>query len=1166
MYLKAIKLSGFKSFADPTLIPIRGPVSAIVGPNGCGKSNVVDAVRWVFGETSAKQLRGQLMSDVIFNGTTSRKPVGKASIELHFDNFDGRIGGEFAQYAEIAVRREVERDGQSNYFVNGIHVRRRDVVDMFLGTGLGVRSYAVIEQGMISNLIEAKPEELRAHIEEAAGISKYKERRRETENRMSYTKENLGRVNDICEELDKQLRHLKQQANVAERYKLYKEKERLLSAQIKALQWKRLNLKALEFDEMLNRQNILREEKQSDQYRIETEIERVRSNLSEANQKHQEFLKEYYKLGAEISLLKQSIKEKKERKQRCQIELEENESLLQELQNNNVECEKQISGLECELDYLNPLLQSAKLDAISTAQALSDAEAAMSSWGDAWETLQVETSKIDSQFAVMCVKKTHLEQQLIELDKRRYEFQQNLNELQLDKLNEQISPLEASSRTLGKSLEANQAQLKTVGEEIAFQREANNILRSELEILSQVLQATEARTASLDTLQKSVLGGFSESVNEWLSRQGLQENLRLGQNLVVECGWEVAVETVLSDYFDAICVDSLGALVFSMSELSTGRITIVERSEMEPPQGNKRDLCSKVNGHWPFKHWLTGIYTAESLKEAVLMRSSLQNNESVITRDGIWLGPNWIQISKTQNAQSGFLLREKELKQLRNEFIKQQEKCNGQKALLLEGERKLTQQEAYRESLVRCYQELSSELNTVNTALSAKKTKLEDAQLQQVHLKESLSDCEYKIIECQKELELIKNKSSDLIMCKKQLFIRKEELLRKQKVYKQELVNRREEEHQKRKEVDELELRLAGAKEQLNLLKQSLVRDQRQLNQLTERRSTLSQYLVEVGKPLKELSQQLEVQLEKQINMEKELHTVDGNLKEINRTLVALEKEHITVQEGLTEIQDQLEKYRMQRQMISIRQTTIQEQLSEGKFSYEQVIRELPEAAQIDVWQEKLNHVVDSINQMGRINLAAIEEYESVNERKRYLDKQLGDLTEALEILKNAIRKIDRETRTKFKKTYELVNYKFQSLFPLIFGGGHAVLEVTDADFPGVIIRAQPPGKKNVTIHMLSGGEKALTAIAFVFSLFQLNPAPFCILDEVDAPLDDINVTRFCQLVKEMSREIQFLVISHNKVTIEMADYLMGVTVQEPGVSRIVSVDVQEAMKIVEAA
>ncbi|WP_040939564.1 chromosome segregation protein SMC [Coxiella burnetii] len=1169
MYLKTIKLAGFKSFVDPTLIPIRGSMNAIVGPNGCGKSNVVDAVRWVIGETSAKQLRGQSMSDVIFNGTTSRKPVGKASIELHFDNSEGRIGGEYAKYGEIAIRREVERDGQSNYFINGAHVRRRDVVDVFLGTGLGPRSYAIVEQGMISNLIEAKPEELRVYIEEAAGISKYKERRRETESRMRHTQENLDRVNDIAEELAKQLRHLKRQANAAERYKAYKQEERALGAQFKVLQWKALDHKLSEHDQAINQKNTRREEKQSEQHRIETEIEKMREQLTDVNEKHNAVQKRYYGLGADIARLEQRIKDTQEKIHQWQSELEENENVWEELQNNTAECEAQITELETELEHLKPRSSDIHSAAAEASKELAQAESNMARWQEAWEAFQAETSQTMSQLEVMRTKREHCERQLTDLEKSKQQLQQNLKQLQLDQLLNEIAPLSSQSELLNAELSDSQSKLQSLAETIASRRDANQTTREELQTQRRELQALEARAASLEALQKAALGESDGKFSEWLSSQQLKENPRLGQKLVVNPGWEIAVETVLSGFFDAVCVDAALPFLTDLTTVSEGRVTLVEKKSVSASAFDKAPtLASQVKSEWPFQQWLAGIYIADTLDQAKQLQSSLQENESVITKEGLWLGPHWARISKLQDApQSGFLLREQQLKQLKANILGQQKKCDEQEALLKSGEQQLNQLETDRDTLLQTYQKLNAEATTVQSALSTKQAQLDNAQQQQTRLKIGLNECEQQIEQCQQQLTLIKNKASSLDDSQGLLATRREEMIRERDHYRTQLIELREKAHQKRKEADELEIRLASNEDQLSLLRQTVARDQRQLKQLTERREMLSQYLSEGDKPLEELNEKLQTQLEQRLILETELREVEKELEEANQLLRHLEEKRVSTQKALNEAQAQLEELRMQRQTVSVRQTTIKEQLSENDFDLEQVMAELPEEATIESWQEKLDQLVERIQRMGPINLAAIEEYESVNERKNYLDKQHADLTEALEILKNAIHKIDRETRAKFQETYDQVNQQFQSLFPRIFGGGRATLEMTDTDLltAGVIVRAQPPGKRNVTIHMLSGGEKALTAVALVFSLFQLNPAPFCILDEVDAPLDDINVGRFCQLVKEMSKEVQFLVISHNKVTIEMADYLMGVTMQEPGVSRIVSVNMQEAIGLVEA-
>lgn len=1171
MHLKTIKLAGFKSFVDPTLIPIRGSLNAIVGPNGCGKSNIVDAIRWVIGEMSAKQLRGHSMNDVIFNGTASRKPVEKASIELHFDNNDGRLCGGYAKYAEITIRREVERNGQSYYFINGMHVRRRDVVDIFLGTGLGPRNYAIVEQGMISSFVEAKPEELHLYIEETAGISKYKERRSETENRMRHTQENLDRVNDICEELAKQLRHLKRQASMFKRYKIYKEEERLLSAQIKALQWKVLEKKSVEYDQTINQQNIFLEEKQSDQRWVETEIEKVRERLIKVNKEHNAVQKRHYSTNADIARLEQRIKNIQDQTQQWKTELKENKNLWTELENNTINYKIQITELETKIKQLKSSASETRLAADEAEDELAQVEAGIIRWQEMWDAFQAEASKLTSQTEVMRIKREHYECQLVDLEKHREQLQQNLHQLRLEQLHTEIELLTIDLESLNQKLSKVQSELQSCADEITKQREINQITHIELQTLCRNLQATETCAASIETLQKSVLKDNDNQTSEWIFSQGLKGHPRLGQKLKVNAGWEIAVETVLSNYLNAICVDDIAPFLHPLSFLLKGQLTLVAKNvpTKKISSFNKAPtLISQINSDWPFQHWLAGIYIAETIEEVKQLQTSLQENESIITKDGIWFGSHWVRVFKIHDAQNGFLLREKKLKNLKNKIIKQRKHCDQLEMLLKTYEHQLAQQETDHDTTHQLYQEISIKTTRVQTILSEKQVRLDDAQQRQNRLRKSIVESEQRIEQHEQEFKIIQNKTQSLISSSGSLEKRRKKMLHQRDHYSRQLTEGRKKAYQKRKEADALEIRLTSSEDQLNLLKQSVAHDQRQLKPLTERLETLSQYLSEGNKPLETLNEQLHDKLEEQLTIETKLWEVEKQFEKANQTLRDLEQKRSLTQKALNAAQTQLEELRMQHQSFSVRQTTIQEQLNENNFNCKQVIAELSADAEIDVWQEKLDQLVQRIQCMGPINLAAIEEYESINERKNYLDRQYADLTEALEILKNAIQKIDRETRMKFKETYDRVNHHLKLLFPRIFCGGRAMLEMTRADLltPGVIVRAQPPGKRNVTIHMLSGGEKALTAIALIFSLFHLNPAPFCILDEVDAPLDDINVGRLCQLVKEMSKEIQFLVISHNKVTIEMADCLMGVTMQEPGVSRIVSVNMEEAIAIAETS
>lgn len=1164
MYLKSIKLAGFKSFVDPTTIAIRGNMSAIVGPNGCGKSNVVDAVRWVIGELSAKQLRGESMNDVIFNGTAQRKPVGKASIELHFDNSDGRMGGEYAQYAEIAVRRELERDGQSNYFINGIHVRRRDVLDLFLGTGLGPRSYAIIEQGMVSHVVEAKPEELRVFVEEAAGISKYKERRRETENRMRHTQENLDRLNDIREELNKQLNHLKRQSTAAERYKEYKQEERLLSAQIKALQWKTFEAQLAEQDHFINQQNLLRDEKQSEASHIEVSIEKIRLDLTQADEHRTGVQKNYYALGADIARLEQQIKDAQEQTKQWQTDLQNTQSLLEELQNNTLECQEQINTLTAEVDRLQP--QAADIEEIAETKeaALAQAEAEMHQSQEALENFQAQASQTASQSQVMHTKVEHYQQQLEHLTRRQQELSGRLQQLQHGQLQTEIAPLLSQAKLLNEKLAEAKQKLNLYAESIVAKRQANYAAHEELQKNRRACQLLEARMASLEALQQAALNAGDEATQRWSAEQGLLQHSRLGQKLQVNAGWEMAVETVLGGYFDAICVDDMNALIDRLAEVPAGRYTLVEKSAVASYAANT--LAAQVNSDWPLQQWLANIYIADSLEEAKKQRHQLQSHQSIITREGVWLGPHWMRVAKQQDEQNSFLMRQQQIEHLRVEINTQQQALQQQETTLKESENKLQQLEAERDALHRTYQELSAETTDVQSNLSAKQTHLTDVEREQSTLQRHIAECEQQIAQTQQALAEAQAKLEQLSALQQQQVQQRENMLQKRDQNREHLKQCREIATQARKQADELQIRLTANEDQLTLLKQTVARDQRQIEQLQEREQTLQANLSEGDAPVEAYKTELQTLLQKQLEIETQLREAERVLEEANQQQRALEAQRNSINKLLQEIQMRMEELRMQRQTISVRQTTLQEQLAEADFQLQQLIAELPAEANIENCTTELEKVTQRIQRLGAINLAAIEEFETTNERKTYLDKQHADLTEALTLLQDAIRKIDKETRSKFRETYDRLNEKFQILFPKIFGGGAATLEMTEEDMlaAGIVVRAQPPGKRNVHVHMLSGGEKALTAIALVFALFQLNPAPFCVLDEVDAPLDENNVGRFSQLVKEMSKEIQFLVISHNKVTIGEAEFLMGVTMQEPGVSRIVSVDMREAMAMVE--
>ncbi len=1168
MFLKNVKLAGFKSFVDPTTIPIRGHLNAVVGPNGCGKSNIVDAIRWVIGESSAKQLRGQSMSDVIFNGTTERKPVGRAMVELNFDNSAGRVVGEYAKYPEIVIRREVEREGQSSYFLNGTGCRRRDILDIFLGTGLGPRSYSIIEQGMISQLIEAKPEDLRNHLEEVAGISKYKERRRETGNRIRHTQENLDRLNDLREELDKQLRHLKRQANAAERYKVYKEEERVLNAEIKALHWQALEEKRASSDQKIEEKSLVREQKITLQREHEADIEKMRVYREDATEIQNEVQKRFYGLGADVARLEQQIKHTQEQMQRWQRELNETDTLYQELNEGTAEHRDQIQELESELEGLAPQSSDLSTHAETAREAFAKAEADMQLWQQEWDQFQEATSRASSEIGVAKTKIDHFRQQLQNLMQRHQTMTEQLEALPLEETQAQIDPLRVESEQLSQDLISAQEKLENYVERIASQRDLNQGLQRELQEKQSELQSLEGKRASLDALQQAALGRDDESTAVWLNDRELQSKSRLGQALQVNAEWENALETVLSGYFDAVCVEQVGDYVNALAGFQDGKITLVDATPcaLENTTVTANTLANQVSSDWPFQQWLHGIYIANDIEELERVRSQLADHESVITKEGVWAGKNWIRVNRVKDPQSGILAREKQLNILTADIAELKTAIDEQEARREAGEETLAELELERESLHHEYQGLSRQSTQVQSDLSAKLARLEDMEQRSARLQKELLDLTEQREIIQEDLYAAEKTHEDLQENQLTMTAKREHLTHKRDHYRSVLEIKRKEAQQQQQQRDELEIRLTANENQLALLRQTVQRDERQLEQLTDRRELLKDNLSETDGPLEKYSEGLQEKLSARSTVEAELKTAEAALRDCNQKINELEEGRQSAADDLAAIQTSLEELRMQRQTVVVRQTTIIEQLTEAEQNLQEVIESLSEEADVKVWEERLEKLTQRINRLGAINLAAIDEYKTNSERKEYLDKQHDDLVEALEVLEAAIKKIDRETKTRFRETFDKVNEGFKVNFPKVFGGGRAFLELSDNDLlkTGVIVRAQPPGKRNTTIHMLSGGEKALTAIALVFSMFQLNPAPFCILDEVDAPLDDLNVGRFCRLVQEMAKETQFLVISHNKVTIEMADQLMGVTMHEPGVSRLVAVDMHEALEMVE--
>ena len=1169
MQLKSVKLVGFKSFVDPTTIHVMNGMNGVVGPNGCGKSNIIDAVRWVIGERSAKQLRGQSMADVIFNGTSGRKPVGRASVELLFDNSDGTVVGDYASFAEIAIKREVLRDGQSSYYLNGTGCRRQDIVDIFYGTGLGSRSYAIIEQGMISRLIEAKPDDLRNHLEEAAGISKYKQRRHDTENRMARTEENLSRLIDIRDELDKQLKHLQRQASAAERYKVLRDEERQITAQIKALHWKKLQAELEKSADKVQAVETERERLTAALRHADTEIEKLRVNHVDATDKHHAAQKEFYSLGSEIARVEQEIKYTQDQLERWQRELDHTTLRVDELSESSAEYENQIEELTEEVESLRPQAASLSDDYRVAAAGLADAEQTMQSWNDAWESHQAQYADSNKTLEVARTKSLHYQQERQQLAARLARLKDTQNPAQAEQLQADIMPLKMQLTSYAQERDKHQHELEAILSQIQDKKGVLEQTQKSINEKRGLLQTQVGRKSSLEALQEAAYASQDKSVAHWLNEHNLTNQPRLGKNITVTAGWELAVETVLKGLFDAVCIDELDTFIDRFTPLNSGELMLLETAKHAAASASSKftSLASQVTSEWPVAEWLGNVFIVDSLAQAKSMRHELADHQSLITREGIWLGKHWLRVAKAPKNEDSLLLRDQEIKtltesslQLKNDVLSLETEFNFIKDTVVELERR-------REEYHRKAQALNNDITKAQSQLTEKETRY-DAWMQR---EQALAT---EVMECHQRDSALHDQLADMMESIAQyeldiadFAVRKEQLLAQKSTCFDALNQARQNAQAAKQRADEYDIRLSSNENQLAILQQTMARDSRQLDQLSEQRDELSDRLEHADDPLSDLREKLQEQLALQSRSQQALAQAAEFLEACNTSMTRFERDKHEAQVALNQIQNAYQQLQMDQQAVTVRQATITEQLQELDITLESLLETLPAEATLQAWEERATDMAAKITRLGPINLAAIEEHDTLKERKEYIDTQHADLEEALSILRNAIHKIDKETRGKFKETFDKVNHGFQTLFPKIFGGGNAALELDNEDFllAGVIVKAQPPGKRNTTIHMLSGGEKALTAIALVFALFQLNPAPFCILDEVDAPLDDLNVGRYCRLISEMSNKIQFIVISHNKVTIEACDRLMGITMQEPGVSRVVSVDIDEAVSLAEA-
>ncbi|GCF90829.1 chromosome segregation protein SMC [Shewanella sp. M-Br] len=1137
MRLKQIKLAGFKSFVDPTKIPFLQALTAIIGPNGCGKSNVIDAVRWVLGESSAKHLRGDSMADVIFNGSSARKPVSVAGVELIFENKEGRLAGQYASYEEIAVKRQVSRDGESWYFLNGQKCRRKDITDLFMGTGLGPRSYAIIEQGTISRLIESKPQDLRTFIEEAAGISRYKERRRETENRIRHTRENLERLGDIRSELGKQLDKLAQQAKAAKQYRELKQAERKTYAELLVMRYQELQAQMASLSEQISAIEVQQAAAQSLAQTDELQTTELQVQLAQLAEQEQRAVEAYYLTGTEIAKLEQQLQNQKQRDAQLETQLAQVKEQIQQNTDKLNGYKASLSALELELAKLGP--------------QHDEQQELMDELQSQWE-MSIERSQQQAEVARQQAADVSQHKLQLELRRSQLVHQQQLLQHKQQQSREQQAQLSAlMDGDLASSITPLQQDIESLDDALTLQNEINH---QQEQSVSASTQALDEARHSAEQIQQQLTATKArhELVEQWLTKQEQQSDKpQLWQSLTVENGWETAAELALN---------GLLTLPVGVTETEMGFQALASQSNQS------EFLQAKVN----LAPWLAGLKWAKDIHAAKELLPQLTSDQRIVTADGYLLGQGFL-ITKTEGAQSLVQL-SKEQAQLAKNILDLQQSLQIRQDKMTDLAAILQQQRLQLTDGAQKLHQLQLDKATKSMQLSGLieqvKARVEQQSILDAALSASLIDierlseqCEL-LVEQEMELDETLQASEDI---QRQLIQDTQADSARHQALKGRITEVERQLSATATGLQAVTMRMAVSTEQIEL-------QQVRVNELIHSRESV---LTELAKVAQLSGVQNSVQLTEQLTqLLKQQHEQQQGLKEVRQQQSVLtdtlnrigikQKQELGKLEGLTQ---SLSTLKLRREGIKGQANSQLEALQEQQIILSEILGNLPAEGMPDKWQSDLDQIRQKIVRLGAINLAAIEEFEQQSERKSYLDHQDDDLNKGLATLEEAIRKIDKETRSRFKTTFDSVNEDLGRLFPKVFGGGRAYLALTDDDLleTGVTIMAQPPGKKNSTIHLLSGGEKALTALSLVFAIFRLNPAPFCMLDEVDAPLDDANVERFCRLLKEMSQSVQFIYISHNKITMEMADQLIGVTMHEPGVSRIVAVDIEQAVAMADA-
>jgi len=1170
--LTSIKLSGFKSFAEPTNFVLPGQLVGVVGPNGCGKSNIMDAVRWVLGESRASELRGESMQDVIFNGTTTRKPASRASVELVFDNADHRAGGQWGQYAEVAVKRVLTRDGTSSYYINNQPVRRRDVQDVFLGTGLGPRAYAIIGQGTISRIIESKPEELRLFLEEAAGVSKYKERRRETENRLSDTRENLTRVEDILRELNTQLEKLERQAEVAQKFNSLQSEVNLKQHQFWYLRRSEAEADRGKLLEDVQKAGTELESRVADLRHVEADLETIRQAHYAAGDQVNQAQGKLYEASTEVGRLEAEIRFVVEGRQRVQERLTNLKEQVALWTTRHQDAQQELSSL-----------QTQEATAIQTC-SLADAQLQLTTQGtpeleDAFKQAQTHANEqrqqvvqIQQQIQVLAAELRNTSEQTQQLQQRRTRLVSDLSALQAPDP-ERLSQVNQQQQEAQQAQTTSQERLHELQEALPKMDEARRQQQQTLNAESARQADLSARLDALKALQEKVK--IDGKLQPWLAKHGLSGLSGLWTRLQVEPGWEQALEAALRDRMGALEVGRLESVSAFVQDAPPSKLVFYKTPSASVAASNPAATGLKRMSDVLRLHdaglkallvdWLQGCYVAASLDEALGLRGQLQAGDSLWVASGHMVTAHSVSFYAQDNQQAGLLARAQEIdnldKQLRAQALITEESRSGlvrAEATYSDATKRLTvlRKEASAAQIrVHTLQVESLRLNQQAEQTRARSEQIAhdvnevDARLQELQARSVADEARFEAL----DLQLADTQQRHAVL--------DERVMQAQHA----LQAHRDQLRTLERQAQEAHFAHRTLQTRIQELVRTVETAQQQLSALAEQESKAHTEFA----ALTDASAQAGLQNALAIKLEREqtLGAKRSEYDDLTAKLRASDERRLQLERTLDPMRQRITELQLKEQAARLGFEQYAQLLEEAQADIEAVDRSVAEnSVSLSGLQGEIERLNREIAALGAVNLAALDELDAARDRKQFLDAQSADLNDAMTTLEDAIRKIDGETRELLGGTFKTVNEHFGRMFPELFGGGQAKLIMTGGEIldSGVQVMAQPPGKKNQTIHLLSGGEKALTAIALVFAIFQLNPAPFCLLDEVDAPLDDANTERYSKLVISMSQGTQFLFISHNKIAMEMAQQLIGVTMQEQGVSRIVAVDMDSAVSMIE--